>query len=213
MKKINNLCWCYFHLWWRKYHLCWLYIHLRWQCFLSTSTGENIIFIGVIIICGGENIICVGGKLCILFLSALAKISSALAIFSSVLAKISCALAKISCALAEIACALAEISCALAKISWVVAVFSSVLVGNYVHCKSPTQIFPTKTSPLLALILFRTTNTQLIVVYKLRFTKTKSLTFKWYFFMSIVISDIIMQWGVLCVNLVNTFIMSSTKNQ
>ena len=134
MKKINNLCWFYFHLWWRKYHLCWLYIHLRWQFFLSTSTGENIICIGVII-CGGENIICVGGKLCILFLSALAKISSALAIFSSVLAKISCALAKISC---------------------VVAVFSSVLVGNYVHCKSPTQIFPTKTSPLLALILFRT---------------------------------------------------------
>ena len=116
--------------------------------FLSTSTGENIICIGVIIICGGENIICVGGKLCILFLSALAKISSALAIFSSVLAKISCALVKISCALAEIACALAKISC-------VVAVFSSVLVGNYVHCKSPMQIFPTKTSPLLALILFR----------------------------------------------------------
>ena len=155
MKKINNLCWCYFHLWWQKYHLCWLYIHLRWQFFLSTSTGENIICIGVIIICGGENIICVGGKLCILFLSALAKISSALAIFSSVLAKISCALAKISCALAEISCALAEISCALAKISCVVVVFSSVLVGNYVHCKSPTQIFPTKTSPLLALILFR----------------------------------------------------------
>ena len=90
-----------------------------------------------------------------MFLSALAKISSALAIFSSVLAKISCALAKISCALAEISCALAEISCALAEISCVVAVFSSVLVGNYVHCKSPTQIFPTKTSPLLALILFR----------------------------------------------------------
>ena len=84
-KKINNLCWCYFHLWWQKYHLCWLYIHLRWQFFLSTSTGENIICIGVIIICGGENIICVGGKLCILFLSALAKISSALAVFSSVL--------------------------------------------------------------------------------------------------------------------------------
>ena len=28
---------------------------------------------------------------------------------------------------------------------------SSVLVGNYVYCKSPTQIFPTKTTPLVAL--------------------------------------------------------------
>ena len=55
--------------------------------FLSTTIGENI-GVGVIFICGGENIICVGGKLCILFLSALVKVSSVLAIFSSVLAKI-----------------------------------------------------------------------------------------------------------------------------
>ena len=62
----------------------------------------------------------------VLFLSVLAKFLSVLAILLSVLAKISFAL----------------------------AIFSCVLVENYVHCKLPMQIFPTKTTPLMALILF-----------------------------------------------------------
>ena len=48
---------------------------------------------------------------------------------------------KISCAVAEILCAVAEISSVVAKIS--------------LYCNSPTQIFPTKTTSLVALILFR----------------------------------------------------------
>ena len=47
----------------------------------------------------------------------------------------------------------AKISCALAEISSVVAKIS-------LYCNSPTQIFPTKTTPLVALILFRSTLTQ-----------------------------------------------------
>ena len=46
-----------------------------------------------------------------------------------------------------------------AKISSVLATFSSVLVENYVYCNSPTQIFPTKTTPLVALILFHSFTT------------------------------------------------------
>ena len=94
------------------------------EIFLSTSIGKNIICIGVIFICGGENIFRVDGKLCILFLSLLAKISSALAIFSSALAKIWCALVKI----------------------WsVLAVFSSVLVENYVYYYPPRDVFALNT--------------------------------------------------------------------
>ena len=72
----------------------------------------------------------------------LAKISSVLVVFSSVLAVFSSVVAKISSV--------------VAKISSVLATFSSVLVEHYVYCNSPTQIFPTKTTPLVALILFRT---------------------------------------------------------
>ena len=50
---------------------------------------------------------------------------------------------------------LVKISSALVLFSSVVAKISSVLVEHYVYCKSPTQIFPTKTTPLMVLILFR----------------------------------------------------------
>ena len=43
----------------------------------------------------------------------------------------------------------------LAVFSSVLVEISSVLVENYVCCKSPTQIFPTKATPLVVLILFR----------------------------------------------------------
>ena len=49
------------------------------------------------------------------------------------------------------------------KISSVLAIFSSVLVENYVHCKSPTQIFPTKTIPLVALIQTQTVSLSTVI--------------------------------------------------
>ena len=72
----------------------------------------------------GENVICV----------------NILAVFSSVLVKISSVLAKILSVLAVFSSVLVKIS--------------SVLVGNDVYCKWPTHIFLTKTTPVVALILF-----------------------------------------------------------
>ena len=62
---------------------------------------------------------------------------------------------KISSVVANFSSVVAKISYVLAKISSVLVIFSSVLVENYVYCNSPTQIFLTKTTPLVALILFR----------------------------------------------------------
>ena len=86
--------------------------------------------------------------------SVVMKISSVLANFSSILAKISSVVAKISSVVANFSSVVAKISYVLAKIPYVVALFSSVLVENHVYCNLPTQIFLTKTTPLMALILF-----------------------------------------------------------
>ena len=70
-------------------------------------------------------------------------------------AKISSVVAKLSSMVAKISSVVANFSSVVAKISYVLVIFSSVLVENYVYCNSPTQMFLTKTTPLVALILFR----------------------------------------------------------
>ena len=72
-------------------------------------------------------------------LKVLVKISSVLVLFASLVPKISSVLATFVSVLAKISS---------------VCKFSSMVVENYVYCSSPTQIFPTKTTPLVALILF-----------------------------------------------------------
>ena len=53
-------------------------------------------------------------------------------------------LAVFSCVLAKLSSLYPVFSSVLAKVSSLVAKISSVLVGNYVFCKLPTQIFPIK---------------------------------------------------------------------
>ena len=132
-------CWLNFHLCWRKYHLWWLYFHLCWlkSCLwwqLSTNIGKNIICAGYIFICGGKNI-CVGY------------------IFVCVGENLICVGYTFVCVGENIIC-VTTFSSVLAKISSMLAIFLYLLVENYVYCNSPTQMFPIKTTPLVALILF-----------------------------------------------------------
>ena len=85
----------------------------------------------------------------VLLSSVLAKISSLWTTLSSVFAKILSVLAVFSSVLDMFSSVWDKIPSRVVKIS-------SVLVGNYVFCKSLTQIYPTKTAPLVALILFCT---------------------------------------------------------